>query len=498
MAFYWGWQGQPDNLGVAVFAHRAAALGHDIQLTENGYCGPDVLAGCAAKLTISGVAVDEKQPPTKASTPAIRLPRIALYTGTAIGYPYYAYYAHSLWSLGLSYISMSAADIAGGRLDNIDLLIMPGGFATWGLDRAETLEGVDSEIARFIARRGAYIGSCGGAFYMSEGRPGWHGAIDAKPRFTHEYLLTGTCLLNVQITDAQLRRDLPESLEMPYFHGPIYDNAPRSSPTLAVFGEHVLENRLFIANPLEVARYDAVVKGQPAILSGRSTDYRVIGFSAHPEMGEFLRKSMMLDTYVRKYLPIRGAKTMRDTLRFYAEENCIAFRLILNAAMMLGAFEHDDIHDALFVTAAKGIGQRLSPRSVDDEISGVDERSNGSGSGSGSGVWTDQAWRDALASIRQRLPALEGVAMAALIEEEFRNLETAWSNLLNDDDIQRELAAAGELKWVIRDAMLALSANSTSNTASAPETLVLLALPVRLLSAHQRMVRYEMTIGECV
>jgi putative intracellular protease/amidase len=456
MAFRWNWSERPDDLAVAVFAHRAVARGHEISLTDDGYSGPDALAAAAARCALNGVSG------TAAGT-RLRLPRIVLYAGAAIGYPYYAYYSHALWSLGLAYRRASAAQIAQGILDHADVLIIPGGFATWGLDRIEEVTGVDQAICGFIARGGSCIGSCGGAFYLSEGRPGWLNAIDAKPRFTHEYLLTGTCLLNVRLSDPALRRGLPETIELPYYHGPVYDVAERGSSTLATFGEHVLANRLFINNPLDPTRYGDIMRNRVAILSGRTPALRVIGFSAHPEMGEFLRKAIVLDGYVRHYLPLRGAKTMQETLRFYAKENCMAFRLILNAAIMLGAFD------------CEAVARQEQPDAVPDApISDISDISE-----------IDAAWHDGLAHLRARLPADEEPGIAALIETELAALEAEWQDLrislpehANDQELQRTLSDAA-----------AAIAQPTSRTC--PEAMVLLEFPVRLLAARSRITRFD-------
>jgi putative intracellular protease/amidase len=456
MAYSWNWAVRPDNLATAVFAHRAAARGFDVRLTGDGYRGPGELARAGERCGLHGTLDTASG---KDDAPRLRVPRIVLYAGAAIGYPYYAYYSHALWSLGLGYRRASAEQIAGGMLDHADVFVMPGGFATWGLDRIEAVEGVDAAIQAFIARGGICIGSCGGAFYLSEGRPGWLNAIDAKPRFTHEYLLTGTCLLNVRLTDPALRSGLPETLELPYYHGPVYDNAKRASATLGVFGEHVLANRLFIDNPIDAARYDDVMRERVAILSGRTPAHRVIGFSPHPEMGEFLRKAIVLDGYARKYLPLRGAKTMQETMRFYAKEDCIAFRLILNAAIMLGAFAGDASDDEPKPDAAPG----ASPVSF------------------------DAIWRDGLARLRARLATDETPGIAALIELELASIEREWTSLLEDN------SGHGELQLALTDAMAAIAADSTRKC---PEAMVLLELPVRLLAAWRRMARCDATIGE--
>ncbi|ANN68009.1 hypothetical protein [Bordetella bronchialis] len=468
MASLLSWSRHGDALGIAVLAHRAAALGHAVHLTSDGYAGPATLAAVARRTGLPQAAVTPADAPLPADARGIAVPRIVLYCGAAIGYPYYAYYSHCLWSLGLPYRRADAADIAGGMLDQADVLILPGGFATWGLDRIESQPGVDAAIRGFLARGGAGIGSCGGAYYFSAGRPHWLGILDAKPRYTHEYLHTGAGLLNVRLEDAALRRDLPESMELAYYHGPVYERGPRRARTVAGFESHIMATRLFIDNPLDADRFDRVMRERAAILASDAPAGRVIGFSPHPEMGEFLRKAMALDGYVRKYLPVRGRKTMDETLRFYAKEDCLSFRLVLNAALMLGAFDGKPGRPPIAPPAAV--------RPLAQDLRRVGE-----------------AWRASADDLAARL-AGEEPELAGLMADMLRELTAEWRALLADEDIfdGADVAVARELGLVLDDAVQALR----GPTRRAVEMLVLLELPVRLLAAAARIARFDRAVKE--
>jgi glutamine amidotransferase PdxT len=462
------WSRHGDALGIAVLAHRAAAAGHDIRVTPDGYAGPRSLETAArqAGLPPRAAFIDEG-PQAQADRP-IAVPRIVLYCGAAIGYPYYAYYSHCLWSLGLPYRRASAADIAGGILDDADLLILPGGFATWGLDRIEQQPGVDEAIRAFLARGGAGIGSCGGAYYFSEGRPHWLGVLDAKPRYTHEYLLTGAGLLNVRLDDAALRRDLPASMELAYYHGPVYEHAQRQARAGASFESHIMSTRLFIDNPLHADCFDRVMRERVAVLYGTAADGRVLGFSPHPEMGEFLRKAMALDGYVRKYLPIRGRKTMEETLRFYAGEDCLSFRLVLNAALMLGAFDR--------AGAPPGATAPLPPPPVTVDLGAAGE-----------------AWQACADALDGRL-AGEEPELAGLMGGQLHALAAEWRESCAAPELAAGMDAAlsAELGMVLDDALRSLR----EAPRRAVEMLVLLELPVRLLAAAARIARFDRIVKE--
>ncbi|WP_080459076.1 hypothetical protein [Roseovarius sp. A-2] len=261
-----------------------------------------------------------------------RPPRVLLYAGPSVGYPYWGYYAHALLSIGVPFRCVGPDDILANALDTADLLIMPGGFATWGLDRAERQSGIDARVRRFLAGGGGYLGSCGGAFYTADGRPGWLGAFATTPRFTQEYLLAGAGMISIAMEDTPLAAGLPCALEMPYYHGPVYDD-PHGGETIAArFRSLIAPSKLFIDNPLDPQRFETLNK-RPAVLARARFEGkgRLVVFSPHPEMGEHFRRGVLMEDYVRRYLPIRGAGVIENTLDFLCADDAAGFRLIHNA-----------------------------------------------------------------------------------------------------------------------------------------------------------------------
>ena len=233
------------------FLNRCRSHGLEVGESNDAFSIPSAAGRAAAHFGLSPVTETSPNPSMHAT-----VPRIAIYAGQSVGYPYWGYYAHALFSIGLGFQAVTGAEVAGGCLGEYDLLVMPGGFATWGLDRAEEISGIDAAIGAFIHNGGAYMGSCGGAFYMSEGRPGWHGALDAMPRYTHEYLKTGAGMLGISVDDPVMGRGLPEIVEVPYYHGPIYTAGERTAETLGQFRNYVCESRLFIDNPLSPTMFE--------------------------------------------------------------------------------------------------------------------------------------------------------------------------------------------------------------------------------------------------
>ncbi|MBL8697841.1 MAG: hypothetical protein JNK67_05695 [Alphaproteobacteria bacterium] len=320
-----GWRDNGDSLDVALVANRALARGRRVWWQEDGDYVVERLPPLDGLRTVPDAA------PAAGSvelTPAAT----ALFTGPATGYPYWGYYALCLLRLGLTYAPVDGAAIAGGGLARANLFVIPGGFATWNFDRAEDAPGADAQVRAFLAGGGRAIGSCGGAYYLSAGRPGWSGTADAMPLYTHEYLQSGVGIVSIDIAAPMLGRGLPPSLDLPYYHGPIWDRVGSNSAIAATFAALTLPGRLGIDNPLDHARFVRDMRGKPAVLDAGGLRGEAILFSPHPEMGDLLRKYIALDGYARKYLPIRGLPVLRDTMRFYAPADSPSFRLVANAA----------------------------------------------------------------------------------------------------------------------------------------------------------------------
>jgi hypothetical protein len=338
------WRVNTDSFDVALAANRLLAAGVAVWwLTESdgdAEAGDYLIeaSGVARdRLSACGIVTRAFPAVIPKSAEKLSAPRVALFTGEATGYPYYAYYSLCLLRLGLPYVPVDGKAIAAGALDSADIFIIPGGFATWGLDAAEDVQGADAAMRRFLERGGGAIGSCGGAFYLSAGRPGWMGTANAKPRFTHEYLKSGVGLVNVSLAKGRLSLGLPPTLEIPYYHGPLYDELGAGIDVAGRFRELVMAGRIGIDNPLDDDKFARTMAGQPAILRAEGPRGRAVLFSPHPEMGDLLRKYTALDAYVRQYLPIRGFPVLRDTMRHYRTCDSPSFRLVLNAIHDLSA-----------------------------------------------------------------------------------------------------------------------------------------------------------------
>lgn len=338
------WRQNGDSFDVAVAANRL--LAHEcavwwcLKPSGSAEAGDYLVEGSpdiAERLSALGLSTTHWPGRLPSAARPLESPRIALLAGKSSAYPYFAYYTLCLTRLGLSYEPVGGGEILGGALGGANLFVLPGGFATWGLDKSEASPGADAAVRAFMQAGGACIGACGGAYYLSAGRPGWTGTAWARPRYTHEYLQSGTGIVSLRMSDPVLALGCPATVEVPYYHGPIWEDVGSGAAVSAVFDKLCLPGRVAIDNPLQGAVFRREMMGRPAILRVQGPRGRAVLFSPHPEMGDLVRKFIALDGYIRHYLPIRGRRTMEETLLAYRPLDSPGFRLALNAvhALML-------------------------------------------------------------------------------------------------------------------------------------------------------------------
>lgn len=327
-----------DRLDVAVAANRLAAAGFEVWrclepegAAEAGDYLVEVSPALAGALHATGIRLEPWTGARARSAFPIKPAAVAVLAGKASAYPYYGYYALALVRLGYAFRAVDGSDIAGGALERENLLILPGGFSNWGLDSKEEAVGADLAVRGFLGRGGAALASCGGAYYLSRGRSAWLGLADARPVFTQEYLRTGVGVVTCRLEPGRHRLGLPPTFEIPYFHGPVYDELGPGSTALATFRDLYGHGRLFIDNPLLEETFRRDMQGRVAVIRASGPRGQAVLFSPHPEMGELLRKYMSLETYIPRYLPVRGELVMRETLDSFRPQESRSFLMILNA-----------------------------------------------------------------------------------------------------------------------------------------------------------------------
>lgn len=340
MRLHLGWRHNLDGFDLALAVNRLASRG--TPLWWLGASGPrhepgdylcDVDEAIAARIAAFGIAAepweDDDELPDEAV--AIAHPRIALFTGISASYPGFAYYAMALARLGFDFELIDGAAIAEGGLARFDLLVLPGEFSVWGIDASEGVSGADAAVRDFLAGQGVALGSGGGAFYLSTGRPGWTNTALVRPVYTHEYLRTGVGIVSLSLGSDSIGFGCPPTLEMPYYHGPVFAELDRAVSAAGSFDRLVMPGHLFVANPLDEGFFQREMAGHSAIIRAESRRGRAVLFSANPEMGDLVRKYIAFDGYVAQYLPIRGEAAMADTMRHYRPLDPPSWRLVLNA-----------------------------------------------------------------------------------------------------------------------------------------------------------------------
>ena len=472
------WRDNGERLAVAVAANRLAARGVNVGFR----CAPGNASGRAGDFLVpEGAAIDAvlrgldlRAGPApddgllRGATRSLRSPRIAVLAGIGSGYPYYAYYAHALASLGLRHQVLDAPAIAQGALAAFDLLVLPGGFSIWGLDRCEGTPGTDAAVRSFIDRGGACIGSCGGSYYLSRGRPGWLAVADASPRYTHEYLKSGAGIVSVRLAAGALGLGCAPALEMPYYHGPIYDHVRAPCEVAGWFDGLSFPADIPIANPLNDERFRADIAGRAAILHTEGPTGRAVLFSTHPEMGDIVRKHVALRSYVQTYLPIRGPAVMQQTLDFYMPNDAPCFRLIHNAVQMLApepASASADSSSAHFAHSDEPLADVRAPaaRLIDAVESAL--------------LTLD--WGDS--------------TMAGLLRREVDRLADLARSLRAGPDWLPDRAVAR----VLRDALDYLSASGAAATVPHAQRLLDLEFPLRYLEAVRRTDAADSALDRC-
>ncbi|MGI9242571.1 MAG: BPL-N domain-containing protein [Verrucomicrobiales bacterium] len=177
---------------------------------------------------------------------------------------------------GVSVRGLMAEDIRSGALDEVDVLIQPGGSG--GKQGRHLREDGREEIRRFLRDGGGYIGICAGAYLASTDYEWSLDVLDAKV-VDRKHWARGNGTVQIELSKAgqHLLRTGREQLAIHYAQGPLL--APAGDPdiadyeTLATFKTEIAKN----------GAPEGVMKGTTAIALGRFGRGRVVCFSPHPE-----------------------------------------------------------------------------------------------------------------------------------------------------------------------------------------------------------------------
>jgi glutamine amidotransferase-like uncharacterized protein len=177
---------------------------------------------------------------------------------------------------GFEITTITAEDIRGGKLQEFDVLIHPGGS---GSKQAHTL-GVEGRerVRQFVADGGGFIGICAGAYLGSASYPWSLNLLDARVVDSEHWARgQGEVQLRLPPVGRSALAVDQEIVAIHYNQGPLL--APGEKSDLADY-------ELLAAFETEIAENGApsgVMKGTTAIARGSFGKGRVVCFSPHPE-----------------------------------------------------------------------------------------------------------------------------------------------------------------------------------------------------------------------
>lgn len=187
----------------------------------------------------------------------------------------------------LSVEKLTAADIRNGKLNDLDVVIQPGGSG--GSQGRHLGEGGREKIRDFLKNGGGFIGICAGAYLASADYSWSLNILDAKVMDRKHWARgKGTVELALSESGQELLQVEGDRLEIYYGQGPLL--APANNPNIPDFDSLATFNT-------EIAKNGApkgVMKGTTAIARGKYGKGRVICFSPHPELTKGLEHFVQL------------------------------------------------------------------------------------------------------------------------------------------------------------------------------------------------------------
>lgn len=240
--------------------------------------------------------------------------KAAVYNGRGAGEDFSAPLLEVLEWGGFNYDFVGDADIRGGKLNDFDVMIVPGSpdagecyYAGLG-DR-----GYDA-IRSFIADRGHYLGVCGGAYlpltsYNTENRY-WLNIVAATETEDLDYWRSGSGFVRCRIEDnkhhlfAGIALGVSSTMNLVYWEGPSITIRGGNVKSLARFESLLASGRDPIKpywemydnkmaedavrgwyNPLTPEIFASLLHGKTAFAEAESNGHKLLLFSPHPEMG---------------------------------------------------------------------------------------------------------------------------------------------------------------------------------------------------------------------
>lgn len=215
---------------------------------------------------------------------------------------------------GLQVDWLTDSDVRAGKLDAYEMLIVPG-----GPDAGESYyEGLGDKgyeaIRKFIHEGGMYLGSCAGSYFPLKADSGtlqadmWLNVIEATDTQGMDYWRTGTGFVRIEFDDVEhpvatnLALGAPSTMDVIYWEGPafqILENAEVNViarykdfiasgvalPSWSLENNQIAKDAMEWSNPLTEERFEAHLKGYPAIIESAYGKGHMVLLSPHAEFG---------------------------------------------------------------------------------------------------------------------------------------------------------------------------------------------------------------------
>jgi glutamine amidotransferase-like uncharacterized protein len=184
---------------------------------------------------------------------------------------------------GFDVVLITAKEVRGGRLDEFDVLIHPGGS---GKGQAKALGDDGSERVKFFVREGGgFVGICAGAYLASAEYPWALKLLDARVVDDEHWARgVGDVKLRVQKHGMAAFGSDQSAVLMHYENGPLLGPAKSKEipdfESLATFESEIRQNQA----------PEGVMKGTTAIARAPYGKGRVVCFSTHPEKSKGCEK----------------------------------------------------------------------------------------------------------------------------------------------------------------------------------------------------------------
>ena len=243
-----------------------------------------VLAGCLAVTESTSeepsapVALSAPVKPSVPSAPVAPAPvKAALYIGKGtFGIGAYSWLEIAAFAEGMETKLVDGAAIQAGALDDRDILIMPGG-SSW-TTRDELGTNGAARVKAFIRRGGGYVGTCAGAFLVSESSDSHRNMLNLVPFTSRGGHSRADMMVRFNSRAKAVAGITPGRQRISYAGGPVFTpSLPVADSEYEILATYDSNINTWTDQPFPS------MAGQAAVIAGRCGKGRIFISAVHPE-----------------------------------------------------------------------------------------------------------------------------------------------------------------------------------------------------------------------